>query len=76
MQFQPLSKRSPFDQSAKRAELQAKLQVIPDVSIPDDSLERQPSFPLNTLENPDALKTFLDIMDWVFDEYRLAIEAT
>ena len=76
MQFQSLSRRSPFDQPAKCAELQTKLQTIPGVSIPDDSLERQPSFPLNTLENPDALKTFFDIMDWVFDEYRNAIEST
>jgi len=72
IQFQSLRRRSPFDDLERRKELQAKLNAIPGVGIPDDRLGIRPSFALEVLQPQAALDAFLKTMRWVIDEVRSA----
>jgi hypothetical protein len=47
--FQHLARRPPFDDVALRRELLDRFNAIPGVDLPDDSLNRRPSFPLEVL---------------------------
>jgi hypothetical protein len=74
IQFQPLSKRSPFDHDDVREELRARLNQIPGVSLPEQNVPRRPSFALSALESQLALETFLKTMDWTFERFREAMD--
>jgi len=64
--------QAPFDQLEKRKELQARLNALEGVALPDDRLEKRPSFPLAELARPNALDRFLETVDWAFGEARAA----
>lgn len=74
VQFQWLARfpQEPFGDEKKRRELQARLNEIDGVALPDDRLEKRPSFPLRALVVPGALDRFLEIVEWAFDEARVA----
>jgi hypothetical protein len=58
----------PFDREDKRRELQRRLNTIAGVSIPDDRLDRYPSFDLWRLADADARRAFLDAIEWALSE--------
>lgn len=68
--FKWMRKKQPFDTEAKRRELRDKLNAIPDVSIPEDGIERRPNVPLQVLTLPGALDRFLEVLDWMVNEIR------
>ncbi len=47
--FQHMARRPPFDDVALRRELLHKFNAIPGIDLPEDSLNRRPSFPLDVL---------------------------
>ena len=71
LQFQHMRK-PPFSETAKRKELAARLATIPGVSIPEDSLNKRPSFKLGLLTVDGCLTTFLEAFDWVLSEIKKA----
>ncbi len=70
IQFQWLQFRPPFDAIERRQELLDRLNAIPGISIPADSLARRPSFPLEALAPPEARSMFLAVLDWVLREVK------
>lgn len=54
----------------KRLELLRRLNEIPGVKLPDDSIERFPNIPFSTLATGDALDQFLRAIEWVNEEVR------
>lgn len=70
VQFQWLQTRPPFDDIDKRREFLTRLNSIPGISLPIDSLNRRPSFPLKELEKPDTLEQFIEVLDWVIREIK------
>jgi hypothetical protein len=54
----------------QRTELLRKLNAIPGVELPADSIERFPSISLATLAQGKALEQFLKAIEWVNDEVR------
>ena len=70
IQFQWLQYRPPFDSTEKRKELLDRLNMIPGVMLPEDSLTRRPSFPLTALLPAESLAKFIGVMDWVIAEIK------
>ena len=70
VQFGELKKRPPFDDEAKRKELRARLNQIPDVDIPADAINLYPPIRLSTLTNKAALEKFLEVLDWLVQEVK------
>ena len=42
------------------------------IALPDSTIEKWPSIPLETLANDAALRKFLDAMAWFLDEVKRA----
>lgn len=70
IQFEWLQHRRPFDWPDKRLELARRLNQIPGIAIPEDSISRRPSFPLSVLVDENQLESLLQILDWVLSEIR------
>jgi hypothetical protein len=68
--FYWLATKPPFDSEEKRRELLERLNQIPGVSLPPDSINRRPSFKLSALAVDGALEQFLAVYDWVMAEIR------
>ncbi len=68
MGFQWMKTRPPFHDEAKRRELLQRLNAIPGITLPADSIGRRPNFSLSILTNADILTQFLAIMDWFIEE--------
>lgn len=64
IQFQHLQNRMPFNDPQLRREFLDRLNEIPGVSLPDDSLGRRPSFPIRALTDEARLHQFLAVLDW------------
>jgi hypothetical protein len=65
VQFQWLRNTQAFRSVESRQELQRKLNSISGVAIPDDTLEKRPSFAISLLRDQQALGQFLEILEWV-----------
>jgi hypothetical protein len=68
-------KKPPFDQLLLRLEWLRRLNEIPEVSLPEDAVERRPNFPLGTLESEAAMAKFLSAMDWFVNEARKGVSS-
>ena len=66
--FQWLRSKPPFDQESKRLDLQAKLNEIPSIDLPNDAINRRPSFPLAALKDETALNQFFTVLKWIVEE--------
>lgn len=66
--FQHLMKKPPFDSREKRLALLEMLNRAPNVSFPDDAIERRPRFTLEQLSDPTAMKIFLSAYEWVISQ--------
>lgn len=60
--FQHMARRPPFDDVALRRELLHRFNAIPGVDLPEDSLNRRPSFALQLLV--DEHERVLDVLLW------------
>lgn len=62
----------PFDLEEKRLELLHRLNEIPEVNLPDDGVNRYPTFSLSALRDEKALSHFLQTIYWTNQEVRAA----
>ena len=69
VQFQYLKRLKVFSSEAKRAELAQRMNAIKGVQIPMNALERRPTFPLDVLNDKQALGNFLATIDWAIHEF-------
>lgn len=63
--FQPMSRRAPFDDPELLDAFHQRLLKIPGVQFASSS---RPSFPLALLHEPGALAQFTEALDWAFDQ--------
>ncbi len=56
----------------KRIEILRRLNEIPGVNLPQDSIGRYPSIPLSTLASGSALEQFLRAIAWTIEEVKAA----
>ena len=70
--FMILLPEKPFDAFDKRKELQRRLNALDGVNLPDERLDKRPTFSIDALTDPDALERFLQTMEWAFSEARAA----
>jgi len=66
--FGSLKNKAPFASQAKRRELRDRYNAIAGVNIPEDGIERYPSFPLEVLADEEVLAEFLSVHRWVIEE--------
>jgi hypothetical protein len=71
MQFQHMN-TPPFNTVEQRGEIRRRLIAIPGINIREDALKGRPSFPLTALSEAQALRQFLEILDWMVEQYRAA----
>lgn len=74
IQFEMMLNRPVFSDGAMRTELLSRLRdcQLPNVTFPDDSLTRRPSFPLSALGEEEKLAAFLEVMEWYLAELNSA----
>jgi len=63
IQFQHIKNKAPYDDLQKRTELLNELNCIPGLDLPQDSIERRPSFKYEVLRDAQNLNKFLEIWD-------------
>ncbi len=66
--FRYLKSLPPFDDPDRLREIQARLQAITGVTLPDSKLDKFPSFPAEALESAEGFDGFIETMDWVIGE--------
>jgi hypothetical protein len=65
-----MQSRSPFDNQELRHEFLNRLNMIEGVSLPEDSLNRRPSFPIKALASDNRLEQFFATLDWFIETER------
>lgn len=66
----------PFDEEAKRRELLRRLNSIEGINLPSDSIDKFPKIRLELLKDTAALQKFLEVFDWIIQEYEKAHSLT
>ena len=61
---------SPFDDKAKRDQLQERLQRVSELRLMDAGMEGFPTIPLASLTNPTVMQDLLSTLDWLVRELR------
>lgn len=69
-QFGTMKTRPPFDDEERRIDLLRRLNEIPGVALPEESVNLYPSIPLGDFKDEDALKQLLATLDWIVGEVR------
>ncbi len=69
-QFGAMKSRPPFDDEGRRMELLRRLNEIPGVALPDESVNLYPGILLSTFQDEGALKQLLSVLDWIVAEVR------
>ena len=62
--FDIYSKRPEFQSEDRRVELLNRLNTIPGVSLPRDSINRYPSIQIGVLQQQENLEKFFEIFEW------------
>lgn len=62
--------KPPFDSVEMRKEMLRRLNQIPGVQLPDESIEKRPSIELAIFTKESALKQLFAVMEWYLDEVR------
>src|SRR5690606_29185458 len=70
MYFQWYAYKPPFDDESKRVDLLQRLNAIPGVSLPKDSITRRPSIPMARFAERSSLAAFLETFEWFLDTVR------
>ena len=70
--MQWLRAHSPFCQEDVQAELRTKIEGLPDgcYSFHREGIRGQPSFDLSMLASVDHVKAFIDVVEWMVDQWR------
>jgi len=58
----------PFDKIEKRKELLNKLNTIENLNIPENKIDKRPSFSIKLLEKQSEFIKFTEIYDWFLNE--------
>ncbi len=66
--FQHLQAKGAFDDGGKLLELLRRLNGISNVDIPDDAINRYPSFMMSALQDEPEQTKFLDAIEWAIHE--------
>lgn len=69
-QFQYLKNKAPFDEGRVRQEFLKRLNAVPGVSLPANSIERRPAIPLAVLKPPAAMAQLLSALEWCATQVR------
>lgn len=75
MQFQSLKDKPGFIDESARREFVRQLNAVPGILIPEDAIDRRPSFPLDLLTNSETLTGFKQTIEWALARVREHIEA-
>ncbi len=67
-----MTKNPPFAADDKRLDLLRRLNEIPGVSLPQDSISKFPQIPLSTLVSANAVEQFLKALAWAIEEVKAA----
>lgn len=70
VQFQYIKNTPPFDDLGLRKEFQSRLNQIKGVAIPDDRLEKRPSFRVQLLLDEQELVKFFDALNWFIAQFK------
>lgn len=73
IQFQVMKNRPVYENVEMRQKLLDQLNSIPGVSIPDDGIERRPTFPFSALEPGTTLIRFLEIWEEVIQNIQTSV---
>ncbi|MBI4505503.1 MAG: hypothetical protein HY691_08210 [Chloroflexi bacterium] len=65
-----LKNAPPFQDESRRVEFLGRLNVIPNVSMPQDAINGYPSIRLSALKNQAVLEKFLEVLDWAIAEIK------
>lgn len=65
-------KRGPFQELSKRQEWLNRLNQIPGLQLPPNSIDKYPGVPLGFLSSGDRAAEFLKVMDWFVSELSAA----
>jgi hypothetical protein len=68
IEFQRLMRCAVFAEEEKRRELARRLNEIPGVEIPPDSIGRIPAIDVSVLDDPARLASFFQVMEWCVSE--------
>jgi hypothetical protein len=68
--FAYLRHRDPFKSEDIATELLRRLNNIPGISLPPDSIARRPSIKIVARDDAETLHGFLSVMRWVADQIR------
>ncbi len=74
--FQYLKTKPGFTSDDARKELVRRLNEIPGVDIPADSIARRPSFPILALSEPAAMERFQAALEWALRTVEKAAETS
>ncbi len=66
--FQWNKNKKPFDKIEKRKELLQKLNTIENLNIPENKIDKRPSFPVKLLEKQSEFDKFVQVFDWFLNE--------
>jgi len=69
-QFGNMQKSAAFKEEQQRMELLRRLNEIPGVSLPQDSITKYPSLLLSIFKDEKVLAQFLNVYDWVIQEIK------
>lgn len=64
----------PFDDANYRIELLRRLNRVPGINLPEDSIHRRPSFLFKTLDDEAAWEQFQAVIRWYLDEIQRAAQ--
>jgi hypothetical protein len=70
IQFDPLSKRPPFDDEKLRLELLDRLNEIPEVNLPQDSISRYPSIPIRAFYEESSFQRLIEVLEWTIQKIK------
>lgn len=66
--FQHLRVRPPFDDIALRQEFRNRLNAVPGIELPDNRIDKRPSFPLEVLTDEAARAGVVEALGWFVDQ--------
>lgn len=72
IKFGEMKNRLPFDTDEKRCEFLRRLNEIPGVNLPPDSINKFPAIFFSTLVNSSALEQFKQAVAWTIEEVKAA----
>jgi hypothetical protein len=64
VRFQYMKNNPPFDDEALRRQLLDRLNAVPGIQLPADSITRRPGIPLTTLAPEDTFQGFVAVLNW------------